>query len=63
MVGHSGSVAKISVGLTGCGRCGNGWIGMYRGAQSRGISWGGTKSANDKRAKQFCKVAYIQASS
>ena len=26
MVSHSGSVAKIYGSLTGCGRCGNGWM-------------------------------------
>ena len=28
MVSHSGSVAKIYGGLTGCGRSGNGWMGI-----------------------------------
>jgi hypothetical protein len=28
MVSHSGSVAKIYGGLTGCGKSGNGWMGI-----------------------------------
>ena len=35
MVSHSGSVAKIYGGLTGCGRSGNGWMGIAVDSMNR----------------------------